>query len=85
MQVHRSAEHDLDPEQDGTVVVPAGKYFVMGDNRTEQSFDSRVWGFVDEDQIIGRAFVIIWPQGQWTLAVAPRALGRYGPEPISAR
>jgi signal peptidase I len=53
-----------DPDQDGTVIVPEGKYFAMGDNRTGSS-DSRVWGFVDEDQIIGRAFVIIWPRQNW--------------------
>jgi signal peptidase I len=53
-----------DPEQDGIVVVPEGKYFAMGDNRTGSS-DSRVWGFVDKEQIVGRAFVIIWPQGNW--------------------
>jgi signal peptidase I len=44
--------------------VPEGKYFAMGDNRTGSS-DSRVWGFVDKDQIIGRAFVIIWPRQNW--------------------
>jgi signal peptidase I len=53
-----------DPDQDGTLVVPEGKYFAMGDNRTGSS-DSRVWGFVDKDQIIGRAFVIIWPRQNW--------------------
>jgi signal peptidase I len=53
-----------DPEQDGTVIVPEGKYYAMGDNRGGSS-DSRVWGFVDEEQIIGRAFVTIWPKGQW--------------------
>jgi signal peptidase I len=40
--------------------VPAHSYFVMGDNRKD-SDDSRYWGFVPANYIIGRAFVRIWP------------------------
>jgi signal peptidase I len=43
--------------QNGELVIPAGKYFMMGDNRNH-SRDSRYWGFVSRDQIIARPLVI---------------------------
>jgi signal peptidase I len=45
--------------RDGELVVPPGRYFVMGDNR-EQSWDSRFWGFVPRELISGRPLVIYW-------------------------
>jgi signal peptidase I len=45
--------------KEGEIVVPAGKYFVMGDNR-EQSWDSRFWGFVPRELISGRPLLIYW-------------------------
>jgi len=41
------------------LVIPPGKYFAMGDNR-DHSSDSRYWGFVDRDAIMGRPFLIYW-------------------------
>jgi len=45
--------------KNGELVVPAGKYFMMGDNR-ENSEDSRYWGFVARDLVIGRAMFVYW-------------------------
>jgi signal peptidase I len=45
--------------QGDELVVPAGEYFAMGDNR-DHSLDSRYWGFVDRDAIMGRPFLIYW-------------------------
>lgn len=41
------------------LIVPPGKYFAMGDNR-DHSLDSRYWGFVDRNAIMGRPFLIYW-------------------------
>ena len=46
--------------ENSPVSIPAGSYFVMGDNRNFSS-DSREWGFVQKEKIIGKSFVVIWP------------------------
>lgn len=45
--------------EDGQLIVPEGNYFAMGDNRDDSS-DSRYWGFVPRENIIGRPLLIYW-------------------------
>jgi signal peptidase I len=55
--------------QDGDLVVPPGHYFAMGDHRGV-SLDSRYWGFIPQENIIGRPMFIYWsfntPSDQYT-------------------
>jgi len=51
---------DYTTDGEGSWIVPQGMYFVMGDNRLGSS-DSRVWGFVPEQDLIGKALAVYWP------------------------
>jgi signal peptidase I len=48
----------------GPVKIPAGDYFVMGDNRTDSS-DSRFFGPISGSLIVGRVVAVVWPLSQW--------------------
>jgi signal peptidase I len=58
----------------GEVVVPPGCYFAMGDNR-DNSLDSRYWGFVPLDNIIGKPLLIYWSYDATTEQLTDASVG----------
>lgn len=67
----------------GELLVPAGEYFVLGDNR-DHSSDSRYWGFVPRDAIVGQPMFVYWsvktsgdePEGATSISQAFADLGK---------
>src|SRR5271165_7007708 len=55
--------------EDNELVVPEGSFFVLGDNR-DDSYDSRYWGFVPAENVVGRPWLIYWSMDRSTPAVA---------------
>lgn len=72
--VHRDNWDIGFPRDDyGPVKVPADSLFVLGDNR-DSSEDSRYWGYVPKENIVGRAFLIYWPP--WRVRIIKRPWGQ---------
>ncbi len=73
---YMTMELDIGKGKDfGPVKIPEGHYFMMGDNR-DNSRDSRFWGFVPEDYIIGQAFVIYFSVDWKTPMIRFNRLGK---------
>jgi signal peptidase I len=58
--------------EDGELIVPQDSYFVLGDNR-DDSYDSRYWGFVPRENVVGRPLMIYWSmdRGEEAIGLAP--------------
>ena len=61
----------------GPVTVPQGKLLMMGDNR-DRSYDGRFWGFVDANQVEGRAILIYWSWDSDGSGILPIRWNRFG-------
>jgi signal peptidase I len=66
-----------------SIIVPPGQLWVMGDNRYI-SYDSRLHrgdpgnGTIPESQVVGRAFMIVWPPSRWRILPIPATFGQPG-------
>jgi signal peptidase I len=82
--IYTDGEQDLRLAQFGPITVPAGRLWVMGDHRNA-SADSRVHisdpdlGTISVDDVIGKAFIIVWPPSRWNTLGTPDTFKSLGP------
>lgn len=75
VRLYEPAQAMLDKHVDGgEIVVPPGNYFALGDNR-DSSLDSRYWGFVPRENIIGKPLIIYWSYDAPTERLASAGIG----------
>ena len=78
VKAHERGSAILSDIANGDIVVPPDSYFGMGDNRN-RSLDSRYWGFISKDHVIGRPMFIYWsfvtPADQYQMRSAGDRLG----------
>ena len=65
-----------DGSEVGSVLLEDGEYYVLGDNRSSSN-DSRAWGPVPEENIVGKVWIIYWPIANWNIlgGIFPLAQG----------
>jgi len=67
---------DLVEGNQGRLIVPHDCYFVVGDNRVN-SFDSRQWGVLSRDRIVGRARMVLWSSSAAPMEPRANAASRW--------
>lgn len=70
------AQKMLEHAHNGELIVPQDSYFAMGDNR-DNSLDSRYWGFVPRENIIGKPLLIFWSYDAPTEALVGYSLDHF--------